>query len=75
MVPLYEVIQGSQSRRDHTPLVEKAKGIFSNRLCHMKEVRELCMQEEERLIWVSALHLSTPRQILMYHVSMTIYDS
>ncbi len=38
VVPLYEVIQGSQSRKDHTPLVEKAKGIFKNRLCHMKGV-------------------------------------
>ncbi len=53
MVPLYEVIQGAQSKKDHAPLVDKAKGIFKNRLCHMKEVSDHVMCQELVYIHVS----------------------
>ena len=31
-------MQVAQSMKSHAPLVEKAAGIFINRLCHAKEV-------------------------------------
>ena len=64
MVPLYEVIQGAQSKKDHAPLVDKAKGIFKNRLCHMKEVSDHVMLPGVSLYTCIVFTCSTLRQTL-----------
>lgn len=40
ITPLYELIQAAQSTKSHAPLVERAGGIFRNRLCHAKVVSQ-----------------------------------
>lgn len=39
-MPLYEIVHASQSTKSHAPLVDRAAGIFINRLCHAKVVSQ-----------------------------------
>ena len=38
VVPMFKLIHAAQSQKDASPLVERASGIFKNRLCHLKAV-------------------------------------